>query len=232
MTLSTDRVDVLLHLERAPPGRASPLLDADRRRRVDADHVDDRIERRRGVARTMARSPSSTRTATRRRKSTSAPNRQDAAAAKQVTTTPTEEWRSFKWVDPASADVQGARRRGGARPALHAGDARRPAPPAAARRRVRPRRRLRAERSQVLVQLLPRVHVPQPAREPRLRRARRRLPGQLRLRAGLADGHLPSHGRQGPGRHRGRLRSTWSPRTRSIRSASASTAEATAASSR
>ena len=30
------------------------------------------------------------------------------AAAKQVTTTPTEEWRAFKWIDPKVITLQGA----------------------------------------------------------------------------------------------------------------------------
>ena len=99
------------------------------------------------------------------------PNRA-GAAAKQVTTTPTEEWRSFKWIEPQlitykardgvdvyarlfTPEMIGARR-----------------DPARAGGGLRPRRRLRAERAQVLVELLPRVHVPQPARVARLRRAR------------------------------------------------------------
>ena len=131
------------------------------------------------------------------------PNRPGAAAT-QVTTTPTAEWRSFNWIDPKvitfkardgvdvyarlfTPEMIGARR-----------DA------VASRRGVRARRRLRAERAQVLGELLPRVHVPQPARVARLRRARRGLPRQLRLRPRLAHGDLPAHGRQGPRGHRRR----------------------------
>ena len=61
--------------------------------------VDDRRERRRRRRPTTARSGSCTRTATSRRKCICMPNKA-GAAAKQITTTPTDEWRSFKWVDP------------------------------------------------------------------------------------------------------------------------------------
>ena len=131
------------------------------------------------------------------------PNRAGAAAT-QVTTTPTEEWRSFKWVDPQlvtyktrdgvdvyarlfTPEMIGAQARSGR-----------------AGRGLRARRRLPAERAQVLVELLPRVHVPQPARVARLRRARPRLPRQRRLRPRLAHGDLPPHGRQGSRRRRRR----------------------------
>ena len=80
--------------------------------------------------------------------------------------------------------------------------------------------------------LLPRVHVPQPAGVARLRRARSRLPRQRRLRPRLADGDLPPHGRQGS---RGRRRRREVPGRQAEgerRSASASTAAATAGSSR
>ena len=52
------------------------------------------------------------------------PNRA-GAAARQVTTTPTEEWRSFKWIDPQADHLQDARRRRRLRAAVHAGDDRR-----------------------------------------------------------------------------------------------------------
>src|SRR5262249_43893878 len=54
-------------------------------------------------------------------------------------------------------------------------------------------------------QLLPRIHVPPPADGARLHRDGRRLPGLGGLRARLAHGNLPTHGRQGferPGRRR------------------------------
>ncbi|MCK7461340.1 MAG: S9 family peptidase [Sphingobacterium sp.] len=109
----------------------------------------------------------------------------------QVTTTPTDGVAVVP-LDRAGGDhVQGARRRGGLRAPLHARDDRGQARP---RRRpgghLRARRRLPAERAQVLVQLLPRVHVPQPARVARLRRARRGLPRERRATA--ATGGRPS----------------------------------------
>ena len=52
--------------------------------------------------------------------------------------------------------------------------------------RLRARRRLPAERAPLLVELLPRVHVPPPARVEGLRGARPRLPRQRRLRPRLA----------------------------------------------
>ena len=128
--------------------------------------------------------------------------------------------------------LQGAGRRRRLRAAVHAGDDRREARSVAPGGRLRPRRRLPAERAQVLVHLLPRVHVPQPARVARLRRARRRLPRELRLRPRLAHGDLPPHGRQGPRGHRRRREVPRRQEKASIRSASASTAAATAASSR
>ena len=128
--------------------------------------------------------------------------------------------------------LQGARRRRRLRAAVHAGDDRRPARPVASGRGVRARRRLPAERAPLLVQLLPRVHVPQPARVARLRRARRRLPRQLGLRPRLAHRDLPAHGRQGSRRRRRRREVSRRRRRRSIRGASASTAAATAGSSR
>ncbi len=96
---------------------------------------------------------------------------------------------------PESDHVQGARRRRRLRAAVHAGDDRRAPRSDAPGRGVRARRRLSAERAPLLVDLLPRVHVPQPAGGARLRRARRGLPRQLRLRPRLAHGDLPSHGR-------------------------------------
>ena len=105
------------------------------------------------------------------------------APARQVTTTPTDEWRSFKWADP---QVLTFKARDGVEvyarlftPEMLGA----PRDPLAAGRGLRARRRLRAERAQVLVELLPRVHVPQPAGVARLRRARRRLPRELRATA-------------------------------------------------
>ena len=160
------------------------------------------------------------------------PNQAGAAAAKQVTTTPTAEWRSFQVDRSQGPDVQGARRRRRLRAAVHAGDDRRPTRSVACGRRLRPRRGLRAERAPLLVELLPRVHVPQSAGLARLCRPRRRLPRQLRLRARLAHRHLSAHGRQGSRGHRRRREVPRRRTSRSTRSALASTAAATAASSR
>ena len=133
----------------------------------------------------------------------------------------------------AAADhLQDARRRRRLRAAVHAGDGRRAARSGGAGGRLRARRRLPAERAQVLVELLPRVHVPQPARVARLRRARSRLPRQLRLRPRLAHGDLPPHGRQGSRGRRRRREVSGRQAEGERRSASASTAAATAASSR
>ena len=120
-----------------------------------------------------------------------------------MTTTPTAEWRAFNWIDPKvitftrdgvdvyarlfTPEMIGAKR-----------------DPVATGRGVRARRGIPAERAQVLVHLLPRIHVPQPARLARVCRARRRLPRQLWIRPRLAHGDLSPHGRQGPRGHRGR----------------------------
>ena len=87
--------------------------------------------------------------------------------------------------------------------AVHAGDGRREAASAQPGGRLRPRRRLSAERASLLVVVLPRVHVPSPARVAGLRRARSRLSRQRRLRPRLADRDLSLDGRQGS---RGRRR--------------------------
>ena len=154
------------------------------------------------------------------------------AAAKQITTTPTAEWRSFNWIDPKiitfkardgvdvyarlfTPEMIGAKR-----------------DPDTSGRGVRPRRGLPAERAQVLVHLLPRVHVPQPAGLARLRRARRGLPRELGLRPRLADRDLPAHGRQGPRGHRRRREVHRREGAGQPEARSASTAAATAGSSR
>jgi len=112
------------------------------------------------------------------------PNR-PGAVAKQVTTTPTDEWRSFKWVEPQlityktrdgvdvyarlyTPEMMGARRD--------------PAAPAV----VFVHGAGYAQNAHKFGQLLPRVHVPQRARVEGLRRARSRLSRQLRLRPRLA----------------------------------------------
>src|SRR5207247_32385 len=65
---------------------------------------------------------------------------------------------------------------------------------------VRARRRLSPERAQVVVVVLPGIHVQPAARLEGLRRARSRLPRQRRAGARLAHRDLPPHGREGPGR--------------------------------
>ena len=132
----------------------------------------------------------------------------------------------------AGDHVSVARRQDPPRAPVHAGDGRREAARLAPGGAVRPRRRLSPERAQVLVVVLPRVHVPSPAGGPRLRRAGRGLPRQCRLRARLAHGDLPPHGRQGPRGHRRRREVPGGRRRRWIRSGSASMAAATAGSSR
>ena len=86
-----------------------------------------------------------------------------ADARPAVTTSPTSEW--LAGLDrSAGRHLPVARRRDGPRTPLHAGDGRREAHGIAAGGGVRARRRLPAERAPVLVVLLPRVHVPPPAR--------------------------------------------------------------------
>ena len=91
------------------------------------------------------------------------PNRA-GAEARQVTTSTSAEWRSFKWVEPQLVTYKA---RDGAEvyarlftPEM-VGAKRHPSAPGG---RVRARRRLPAERAQLLVDVLPRVHVPSPAR--------------------------------------------------------------------
>jgi len=81
------------------------------------------------------------------------------APVQQVTTTPTEEWRSFRWMEP---EVVTFKARDGADVYARLYTPKCSAARATARdpRHLRPRRRLHAERAQVLVDLLPRVHVP------------------------------------------------------------------------
>ena len=78
--------------------------------------------------------------------------------------------------------VQGAQWRGRVCAAVHARDDRRAARSGASRRGFRAWCRVPAERAQILVDLLPRVHVPQPARVTRLRRPGRRLSCERGLR--------------------------------------------------
>ncbi len=105
-----------------------------------------------------------------------------------TTSAASDEWRNFKWIDPKvitykardGADVYArlltpemiGAKRDPKKPAVifvHGAG-------------------LSAERAQVLVHVLPRVHVPQPPGVTRLRRARSRLSRELRLRPRLADG--------------------------------------------
>ncbi len=129
---------------------------------------------------------------------------QPDAPMRQLTTTPTSEWRSFKWADPQVLTFK-ARDGVDVRARLYT-----PEMMGARRDRTHPGvvfvhgAGYLQNAHKYLVELLPRVHVPQPAGRARLRRARRGLPRELGLRARLADGHLPPHGRHGPRRHRGR----------------------------
>jgi dipeptidyl aminopeptidase/acylaminoacyl peptidase len=124
--------------------------------------------------------------------------------AKRITTSPSAEWQAAKWLDPRVVMVPA--RDGVKVPArLYLPEdlgAKRNAEDG--RGDLRPRRWVPAERPSLLVELLPRVHVPPPPRVEGLRGARRRLSRQRRLRPRLADRDLPSHGRQGSRRHRRR----------------------------
>ena len=126
------------------------------------------------------------------------------AAAKQITTTPTEEWRSFKWIDPKVITYK-ARDGADVYARLYTpemiGAKRDPSRPAVVF--VHGAGYLQ-NAHKYWSDVLPRVHVPQPPRVARLRRARRRLPRELRLRPRLAHRDLPAHGRQGSGGRRGR----------------------------
>ena len=196
------RQKVLHHVDREPSRRAAPLHALDRWRGAHEDHVDDRLERSDAVARPVdawahlliqheaARSVHHAEH-TRGGRPAGDDNAHGAMARLQLDRSEGHHFQSAGW-----------RRR--LRAAVHARDDRRAAGSVAASRGLRPWRRVPAERAQVLVHLLPRVHVPQPPRVARLRRSRRGLPRELGLRPRLADGHLPPHGRKGPRRHRRR----------------------------
>ena len=132
----------------------------------------------------------------------------------------------------AAGDLQGARRRRRVCAVVYARDGGREARSEGAGGDLRARRRLPAERAQVLVELLPRIHVPSPAGRARLRGARSRLPRQRGLRPRLAHVDLSLDGRTRSQRRRRRRGVSGKSRTRSMRSASACMAAATAASSR
>ncbi len=222
--------EVLHHEHRGASGRAAHLRDADRRRRADEADLDDRRHVRRGVARRQHVRPDLlVEHQAERGLPDAEPRRCGGDAGDDL------DQRRVAVVQvgrAAAGHLQDARRRRRLRAAVHAGDGRRQARSGRAGGGVRARRRLPAERAQVLVQLLPRVHVPQPAGVARLRRARSRLPRQRRLRPRLAHGDLPPHGRQGS-RGRGRRREVSGRQAEGQRrSGSASTAAATAASSR
>ena len=229
--LSRDGKKFYITTHRGASGRAAALHAAGRRRRAHEDHDDDRLERGGGLAGRVdarpgvlvqqqaargvrdaehARAPRRSRSRRRRRRSGA----------------------SFNWIDPKVITFKARDGVDVYAPPVHAGDDRRAARPVASGRGVRARRRLRAERAPLLGELLPRVHVPQPARVARLRRARRRLPRQLGLRPRLAHRDLPAHGRQGSRGHRRRREVPGRAGEGRSRSGSASTAAATAASSR
>ena len=224
------RPEVLSDDERSAPGRAASVLAAARRRRAHENHRDGRFEPGRGVPRRLhARA----RLLVQHQAARGLRDAERGGRAGGPGHDDPDRGLAIVQVDRSQGHhLQGPRRRGCLRPALHAGNGWRAARPDAAWRGLRARRRLSPERAQVLVDLLPRVHVPQPARRARLRRAGRRLSRELGLRTRLADGHLPLHGRQGPRGHRRRGEVPDRRPRKWTRSASASTAEATAASSR
>ena len=232
VALSRRPEDVLHHQHRGASGRAAHLRDADRRRRAHEADVDDRRRRPARSRPTTARFGLIYSYSTKPPEVYVMPNRAGAAATQVDDHDRARSGASFKWIEPQlityktrdgvdvyarlfTPEMIGAQARSG-----RAGGG------------LRARRRLPAERAQVLVELLPRVHVPQPAGVARLRRARRRLPRQRRLRPRLAHRDLPPHGRQGSRGHRRRREVSGRRRRRSTRSGSASTAAATAASSR
>ena len=177
---------------------------------------------------TTAGSPTSTRTPTSRRSYTCRRTGRRREQQASSPTSPAAEFCAISWQDAPIVTVHGARRRQG------------PGAPVQTRRtragrtgrRLRARRRLSAERRSQVVHLLPRVHVPPHPAGARLHRARRGLPRLRGLRPRLAHRHLPTHGRQGPRRHRRRREISASRSTASTRRRSASTAAVTAASSR
>ena len=107
-----------------------------------------------------------------------------------VTSSTSEEWRGFEWVEPELVTYK-ARDGATVYARLYTpemvGAKRHPSQPAVD---LRARGRLSAERAPLLVQLLQGVHVSSPAGLARLRRPRSRLSRQRRLRARLADGDL------------------------------------------
>jgi dipeptidyl aminopeptidase/acylaminoacyl peptidase len=111
--------------------------------------------------------------------------------AKQVTTSPLPEFFTYNWIDPPIVSIKArdgqtvqarlykpARGNGAAVIFVHGAG-------------------LLAERSQVVEQLLPRVHVSSPSDGTRFHCARPRLSRLRRLRARLAHRNLSPHGRQG-----------------------------------
>ena len=217
---------------RAHPGRAASLHDAARRRRADEDHVDDRVERGRRVSpdestlglvlllqHQAARGVRDAEHAGRRRRRRSRRRRRRSGAR-------------FKWIDPKvitykardgvdvyarlfTPEMIGAKR-----------DPTRPAVVfvhGAGYLQNAHKYWSTYFREYMFHNLLAST---------RLRRARHRLPRQLGLRPRLAHRHLPPHGRQGPRGHRRRREVPRAAGEGATRSASASTAAATAASSR
>ena len=132
----------------------------------------------------------------------------------------------------AHRHLQGPRRGHRAGPPLHAGNGRGEAKRRRAGGGLRARRRLSPERAPLLVVLLPRVHVPSPARVEGLRGARSRLSRQRRLRPRMAHRDLSPHGRRRSRRRRRRRALAGGGREGRSRGGSASMAAATAASSR
>ena len=93
------REEVLPHHERGPSRRAPGLHDGGGRRCAHAPDHDDRIQRGGGLARRWRARSGRTRYSNKPPEVYVMPNT-PGATARQVTTTPTAEWRSFKWIDP------------------------------------------------------------------------------------------------------------------------------------
>mgnify|MGYP003694505425 CR=1 FL=1 len=211
--LSLDRKTVLLHQHRSSSRRAPALRDAGRRRRAHQADVDDRRQRRRRLARRHDHRPDLLVHSNKPHEVYVMPN-QPGAPAKQVTTTPTDEWRSFKWVDPQLITYKTRDGVDGLRAAVHAGDDRREAR-SAAPAVVFVHGAGYAQNAHSYWASYYREYMFHNLLASRgLRRARSGLPRELGLRPRLAHGDLPPHGRQGSRTTSSTARSSWSTRRR------------------
>ena len=208
---SRDGKKFFMTTHRGPSGRAARLHDAGRRRRAHEAHHDDRIERRRDLAGrldvglvysysnkppevyVMAEPPGRG----RRSRSTTTPDarsggRSSGSIRRSIT------FKARDGVDVYARlftpEMIGAQARPGAARRWSSCTA-----PATCR-----------TRTSYWSTLLPRVHVPQPARVARLRRARRRLPRQLGLRPRLAHRRSTATWAARISRTSSTARSTWS----------------------